>query len=175
MTRLQVAGCYTASMVRRLLNFASIIGLAVCLAATSMCVRSYFDWDQLRGHIPKGFNFAVYTTPGRIVLLKYGATWQTWPWELTSGPERHRLGLDAALSAHAPDKHLGWFTKSFSGLDFSVIVPFWIMVLASGSIALVLRMGWPPRFTIRSLFVVSTFLAMVLGMIAYLDRLWVGR
>jgi hypothetical protein len=31
------------------------------------------------------------------------------------------------------------------------------------------------RFTLRSLFVVTTFLAVVLGMIAWLDRAWIGK
>jgi hypothetical protein len=35
--------------------------------------------------------------------------------------------------------------------------------------------GWPWRFTLRSLFVVTTFLAIVPGMIAWLDRAWIGK
>jgi hypothetical protein len=172
---LKLAGCYTASMVRRLLNVASMIGFAVCVASTAMCLRSYFGWDQLRGHFSERMSFAVYTTPGRLVFLEFGPSWPPWPWERTSGPERDRAGFNAALSAHAPEKHIGWFTLRPSGSSFTVVVPFWILVLASGTVAMLLRMEWPPRFTIRHLFIVSTFLAFVLGMVAYLDRLWVGR
>jgi hypothetical protein len=36
-------------------------------------------------------------------------------------------------------------------------------------------MRWPPHFTLRSLFIATTFLAMVLGMIAWLDRAWIVK
>jgi hypothetical protein len=35
--------------------------------------------------------------------------------------------------------------------------------------------GWPWRFNLRSLFIATTFLAVVLGMIACLDRSWIGK
>jgi hypothetical protein len=38
-----------------------------------------------------------------------------------------------------------------------------------------IQMRWPFRFTLRSLFIVTTFLAVVRGMIAWLDRLWIGK
>jgi hypothetical protein len=36
-------------------------------------------------------------------------------------------------------------------------------------------MRWPWRFTLRTLFVVTTLLAIVLGMIAWLDHSWIGK
>ena len=54
-------------------------------------------------------------------------------------------------------------------------VPSWFLVLASGSLAMLFQLRWPPRFTIRSLFITTTFLAVVLGMIAWLDRAWIGK
>jgi hypothetical protein len=38
------------------------------------------------------------------------------------------------------------------------------------TLAMILRMRWPWRFNLRSLPVATTFLAIVLGMIAWLDR-----
>jgi hypothetical protein len=52
---------------------------------------------------------------------------------------------------------------------------YWFLVLMSGSLAMLFRMGWPWRFTLRSLFIATTFLAAVPGMIAWLDRAWIGR
>jgi hypothetical protein len=45
----------------------------------------------------------------------------------------------------------------------------------SGSLAMLFRLRWPLRFTLRSLFIAMTFLAVVLGMIAWLDRAWIGK
>ena len=43
------------------------------------------------------------------------------------------------------------------------------------SLAMAFQLRWPSRFNLRSLFVVTTFLAVVLGMIAWLDRAWIGK
>jgi hypothetical protein len=48
-------------------------------------------------------------------------------------------------------------------------------VLTTGSLAMLLQLRLPPRFTLRALFTVTTFLAIVLGMIAWLDRAWIGK
>ena len=71
---------------------------------------------------------------------------------------RHRFGLQG-LSA------LGE-TRS------SVLVP---QFLTAGSLAMLLRIESPSRFSLRSLFIATTFLAVVLGMIAWLDRAWIGK
>jgi hypothetical protein len=34
--------------------------------------------------------------------------------------------------------------------------------------------GWPMRFNVRGLFIATTFLAVVLGMMAWLDKAWIG-
>lgn len=62
-----------------------------------------------------------------------------------------------------------------SGGFLDVIAPCLILVLTSGTLAMIFRMRWPCRFTLRSLFIVTTFLANVLGMIAWLDHSWVGK
>jgi hypothetical protein len=56
-----------------------------------------------------------------------------------------------------------------------VNLPYWFLALTSGSSAAILRLRWPLRFTLRSLFILTTFLAVVLGMIAWLDRAWIGK
>jgi hypothetical protein len=48
-------------------------------------------------------------------------------------------------------------------------------LLTIGSLAMIFRTRWPWRFTLRSLFITTTFLAIVLGMIAWLDRAWIGN
>jgi hypothetical protein len=49
------------------------------------------------------------------------------------------------------------------------------LVLMFGSRAMIFRLRWPWCFTLRSLFVVTTLPAVVLGMIAWLDRAWIGK
>jgi hypothetical protein len=56
-----------------------------------------------------------------------------------------------------------------------VNLPYWFLALTSGSSAAILRLCWPWRFTLRSLFIVTTFLAVALEMIAWLDRAWIRK
>jgi hypothetical protein len=69
-----------------------------------------------------------------------------------------------------------WFLMpggSWGGYAF--VMPYWFLVLASGSLAMLLRIHWPLRFNLRALFIATTFLAFVLGMMAWLDRGWIGK
>ena len=40
---------------------------------------------------------------------------------------------------------------------------------------MVFRLNWLWRFTLYNMFVATTVLAMALGMIAWLDRAWIGK
>jgi hypothetical protein len=57
---------------------------------------------------------------------------------------------------------------------FGFNLPFWFLVLASGSLAMLYRIRWPLQYNHRTLFIATTFFAVVLGMIAWLDRAWIG-
>jgi hypothetical protein len=67
------------------------------------------------------------------------------------------------------------FTREALQRTLPTVVPLWFLVLTSGSLATLFRLKWPWRFTLRSLFIATTFLAVVLGMIAWLDRAWIGK
>jgi hypothetical protein len=67
------------------------------------------------------------------------------------------------------------FAGHLSDADSSVVVPYWFLVLATGSLAMMFRIRWPWRFTLRSMFLATTFLAVVLGMVAWLDRSWIRK
>jgi hypothetical protein len=55
----------------------------------------------------------------------------------------------------------------YSAMDnFSVTLPYWFLVLTTGSLAMAFQLRWSPRFTLRTLFIATTFLAVVLGMVA---------
>jgi hypothetical protein len=56
-----------------------------------------------------------------------------------------------------------------------LILPYWFLTLVAGSLAMLCRLRWPLRFTLRSLFIATTFLAVVLGTIAWLVRAWIGK
>jgi hypothetical protein len=69
----------------------------------------------------------------------------------------------------------GFDTSTTIGPGSMVAVPYWFVVLSAGILAAALGFRWHWRFTLRSLFIAMTFLAIVLGMIAWLDRSWIGK
>jgi hypothetical protein len=57
---------------------------------------------------------------------------------------------------------LGFFAIH-TPIAFVLIVPYWISVVASSSVAMAFQLRWPWRFNLRSLFIATMFLAVVLG------------
>jgi hypothetical protein len=58
---------------------------------------------------------------------------------------------------------------------YGIMIPYWFVVLTSGSLAMAFQLRWPLRFNLRSLFIATTFLAVVLGMKTWLVHPWIGR
>ena len=56
-----------------------------------------------------------------------------------------------------------------------MVFPYWFAVLVSGLLASAFRKRWPWRISLREIFVLTTFVAVVLGMVAWLDRAWIGK
>jgi hypothetical protein len=52
---------------------------------------------------------------------------------------------------------------------------YWCLVLASGILALFFGMRGLRRFNLRSLFVVTTALAIALTLVMWMDRTWIGK
>lgn len=50
-----------------------------------------------------------------------------------------------------------------------VIIPYWFLVLLCGTIAALPRLRWPPRITLRGLFIAMTFASLLLGLVGWLD------
>jgi hypothetical protein len=67
-----------------------------------------------------------------------------------------------------------YFRLKIGSQGLVIAIPYWFLVLTSGSLALVSKLRRQWQFTLRHLFIVTTFLAVVLGMIACLDRSWIG-
>jgi hypothetical protein len=139
--------------LRRLLNIASIVCLVVCVSLMGMWVRSFWWADRLG--VPLSPTYKVF------VLSAWGQV---------------RLAKADLCESQDPHWNLGGGATETVGNDFDGrYVPYWLLVIACGTLSLALQSTWPPRFTLRSLFIATTLLAIVLGMIACLDGAWIGK
>jgi hypothetical protein len=171
-------------MHRRLLNIASIVCLVLCVALMGMWVRSSYPSQIIFRPSPAQHSFAVASANGRIswsvgYLSKDDDTetvenYIDPPHRIDRRPIDRELLLNPRL-ASGPMASIG-FAQNRRGLYATVtMIPYWFLVLASGSLAMMFQMKWPPQFTLRSLFIVTTFLTVMLGMVALLDRAWIGK
>ena len=162
------------------LNIASIICLILCVALLSVWVRSYSTPDMLTGHFGDRVAIQISSRSGRVV--SYIGTPSTgmltasgvYPWSI----ESYRIGelTSPALPYYSRGRlnRLGFAAAALSIGFLLLSLPYRFLVLTIGSLAMSLRIR-PWRFTPRSLFIATTFLAVVLGMIAWLDRAWIGK
>jgi hypothetical protein len=173
-------------MLRRLLNIAFVVCLVECVALMGMWVRSYRYYDVAGGLIFPNQSLGINSLPGKLLF--------------TQGPTDPKRGKRSVVSEGsepaAPSKESPWFLFSRkypqpqpSGgwrpfyvflfpdarTNWVLQLSYWLLVLVSGSLAIFLKPRWPWRFNLRTLFIATTLLAVVLGMIAWLDRAWIGK
>jgi hypothetical protein len=164
-------------MLRRLLNIASIVCLVVCVALMAMWVRSYYRYDELQGNYLGVCGFSVGSNQGRVVV-EYAATPlskdEDWNWKGLSFPADDLQQAEVALRLRHTSV-LGFSSWRLRTNCQLTSIPIWFLVLATGWLAMAFRLRWPWRFTVRSMFIATTFLAVVLGIIAWLDRAWIGK
>ena len=156
-------------MFRRLLNIASIVCLVLCVALMGIWVRSY---DLRTRLLATTRSINIGSVQGRLMLIpsENGEWWWEAVGNHTSDPPD-----SAHLSFPPGTSNLFGFYACPSWKKSALIVPYWFLVLTSGSLAMALRMRWPPQFALRSLFIATTFLAIVLGMVAWLEWAWIGK
>jgi hypothetical protein len=164
-------------MLRRLLNIASILSLVACVAFMGMWVRSYWWCDELISHYTDTQVCSVLSVVGKVWLQSTDlGPVQLTERKIISVP----IGNRKMPEFPVPPLPLGFsttwgFQAEFSWASSTMIVPYWFLVLTIGSLAMVSQFRWPWRFTLRTLFIATTFLAIVLGMIAWLDHSWIGK
>jgi hypothetical protein len=169
-------------MLRRLLNIASIVCLVLCVALMGMWVRSYCWYGHVGGSVTDTQVFLIETIPGRLHLIRaeLNKPDKDDPYSLLrkwrySSEQIGPLEFQKPDAPHGYLAAIGFDWYSGRGRVSWLNVPFWSLVLTSGLLAMAIQLRWPPQFNLRSLFVVTTFLAVVLGMIAWLDRAWIGK
>jgi hypothetical protein len=162
-------------MLRRLLNIASIVCLVLCVALMGMWVRSYYWIDSFTFNPWGSYALGGSSVLGRILFGSASAQ---------GGPKTKVFTFSQDAAANW-DTFLKSIDSRFSGVtgfglyhngfDLVIMVPYWFAILLAGALAFAPWSRVKYRFGLHTLFVLTTFLAVVLGMIAWLDRAWVGN
>jgi hypothetical protein len=168
----------SAPLLRRFLNIASISSCVLCVAAFGLAIRSAYWIDSVVWSNQRTGVITCSSFHERVNLLKTNTQSSMqlgYNWEFLQIP----IG-DATSKAYdivESNRGVWWLGYHWPrrNIDAYFVAPYWFLVLMTGSLALICRLRWPWRFTLRHLFIATTFLAIVMGMIACLDRSWIGK
>jgi hypothetical protein len=134
--------------------------ILACGLVIVLWARSYRAEDRASGHYSKSTGVRFYSSRGWVVCSKNTA--QKYPWSLEMGSDYWLQPGDSRLRFSIP-------SQFFRGAAFaSVSLPHSFLLVACAVMAAV---SWPRqsyRFSLRSLLIAMTLIAMALGLIAVL-------
>jgi hypothetical protein len=161
-------------MLRRLIHLASIVCIAGCVALMMLWARSYSYTDKIITRLGPYHGLEVRSSPGLVDFEQYSLSMPSvWPGTMSS--VENKGDQELLYRKFVPMNRIG-FAGSFSWPRQKWMLPYWFLVLASGLLAIGLRAKWPPwRFSLRAFLITTIFLAVVLGMMSWLDRSWLGQ
>jgi hypothetical protein len=154
----------------RKLRIAWSVGWGIaCVLLVVLWVRSYWWCDQICKDISPALYTLCYSTEGEIELYWYpdpnevsknGTGWQVFH---VPGEDWSRLnGYMTAL-----DRVNGGFpTRNFEFTKHGLKIPIWFLSLVAAASAAVPWLSW--RYSLRTLLIATTLVAVVLGTIAWL-------
>jgi hypothetical protein len=132
-------------------------GLA-CALVIMLWARSYSGEDRASGHYSKSTGVRLYSSRGWLVCSKN--TNQNYPWDLDLGSDYWLRPGDSRLQFSIPSDFV-------RGAAFSSIsIPHSYLLVACAAISVI---AWPRksyRFSLRSLLIAMTLIAVGLGLIA---------
>jgi hypothetical protein len=152
------ASRYNLAMRFRKLRITWSVGCAiVCVLLIVLCVRSYWsdDWFQggINSRVIQGASFDGIVSC--FVLAEgSGSRWRWW-----SEPEASRAVVMRTHSLWACER---------IGINYWVKFPYWFPVVFFASVGPVPWLHW--RFTLRTLLIATTLIAVVLGLVVWLSK-----
>jgi hypothetical protein len=153
--------------MRRFLRYLRIAFSATCLVACVLLivlwVRSYWWWDTISWGITSKQGLQASSQSGGTVFQYIdmrGFTLDLYKWRLHSqqSPDANPMPISGMDEAFA----------GFLFLNGMVAIPYWFLVPVSAVCAAVPWIRW--RFTLRTLLIATTLVALVLGVIVYAAR-----
>lgn len=150
-----------AQRFRRLRIAISVFFCAIAIVLCVLWVRSYRSGDYLYWNIYHHRSVVVGSENSRVIVhtqlfeisgsrlrfISKGIFWLTFQWDPLSG---------------SPFKHI------YNG--FQSEIPYWFLTAAALTVSVFSWMPFSTRFGLRQLFVVTTVVAVVLGLVCYASR-----
>jgi hypothetical protein len=149
-----------AAMKRRLRIAVSVFFGLVCVALCVLWVRSYWRFDYVSGMATASRQVEIFAIQGRLVIGTWGETIIA-PWGHRSNPVADSQKTVQLLEPH--ENALG-----FAIVKPSVVVPYYSVVFVTGVLAVLPWLRW--RFSLRTMLITATLVAVVFGAALYIFR-----
>jgi hypothetical protein len=146
---------------------------AVAALIVVLWIRSYWYWDELYNPISNKHLIIVNSASSRVILtLTASIPGSPWIWHLSQ--ELHGEYWAGPLKDWYETnryKGLGGFAFYADALRDTYQAPYWFVVLLSLTPAAIPWLPWwSKRFSLRTLLIATTLIAVVLGMIVWASK-----
>ena len=154
-------------MLKYLRIAVTVLSLTACVLLIALWVRSYSRWDSPFGPILRDWNVQINSLKGRLFIGTYHqprTSDSSWNWRTFRAGHLSEWGATGTV-AWSFERHVGalGFGVVKSNRMHFVYVPYWFLA------ALVAAAPWfkvPRHFSLRTLLIAMTLVAVVLGLIA---------
>jgi hypothetical protein len=145
----------------------SVVFAVATVLLVALWVRSYWWVDQFVATFGR-YYVGVGVTPGAL-LVGVGTDTNAEPWTLSEPNPADEWLASVVLPNGQPYPSRVWGVFDFNTLDgVNAAAPFWFLILLSGIVA---TAPWlQRRFSLRTMLVATTLLAIVLGISVVLSR-----
>jgi hypothetical protein len=166
-------------VVRWLRLSASALCLIVCVGLIGLWVRSYWRTDIAKGAFSETKSLCLESLRGRLFYQVYDsdypfhwawkddgkspANWQVWTGKKWSWSTKVNPSGDWHIwESQVRPWH---FVSRLRSDTFAFVLPLWFPVLIFATLAAVPWLPWPTRFSVKTMLIVTTLVAVVLGLI----------
>jgi hypothetical protein len=139
--------------------FSAVCGIA-CVLLAVLWLRSYWRFDYVSGMATASRQVEIFAIKGRLAIGTWAETTMA-PWGHRSNPVAESQSTLQILERH--ENAIG-----FGIVKPSVVMPYYFVVFVAGVFATLPWLRW--RFSLRTLLIATTSVAVVLGAIVYLVR-----
>jgi hypothetical protein len=136
----------------------------VCLLLIALWVRSYVLLDHFIVPLHGRSTTEIYSERGTMLCFYFQVSDYRWHYDAA------RLPTDAPRPVLKSRKLPGFAWTRTSPIEAVVIIPFWFPLVTMASLAAATWIRWSRRFSLRTLLIATTLVAVVLGLISYASR-----
>jgi hypothetical protein len=139
--------------------------LIACLLLCVLWVRSYWTDDRLVGPVFGADVLTIESVYGRTDLFYLGPVVRgPTSWKHVAGDAETMVELAPSWSMSVTAFNFEWSEERF------VVLPHWFLIAFLAVLAVVPWIHWSNRFSLRTLLIATTLVAVVLGLAVYVAR-----